>query len=150
MSELPEGEELNELICALAEEKDIPQDVYSPNLVELDTIPGHIYGLTTEQGRGIDMYRRGQEWRRRLLAELRRRPAFVAEWRTAQDLNARIKALCAAKRYQFMPWEMTPWQVHEDTPPPDGGWAGPAWQESYPKAQRLRRQLLAELEGEGG
>jgi hypothetical protein len=59
------------------------------------------------------------------------------------ELNRRIEALCEEKGLTFKVWEILPWWVTEDEvnpyPKTTGGY------ESFPKAQKLRRQLVAEI-----
>jgi hypothetical protein len=61
---------------------------------------------------------------------------------TTEELNNKIRALCEAKGMTFKPWECPPWQAREGRVKNDGT----AWAESYPKAQALRRKLIAEIE----
>ncbi len=60
------------------------------------------------------------------------------------DLDERIRALCAAKGYRFRPWEVHPAEVDAGPSPWLSGTAG---ETSWPKAQKLRRKLIDELEG---
>jgi hypothetical protein len=61
---------------------------------------------------------------------------------TTTELNERIRELCAARGLTFRPWEVPPWEV-DDGPSP---WpAGSAGGRSWPKAQALRRKLIAEI-----
>lgn len=59
------------------------------------------------------------------------------------ELDAKIEQLCEARGMTFKPWECPPWRAREGHVRPMGG---SAWAESYPKAQALRRQLIAEIE----
>lgn len=60
-----------------------------------------------------------------------------------KDLNARIRALCAERGMKFKPWEITPWDVDEgECPYPPGNATCASW----PKAQKLRRALIQEIE----
>ena len=53
-----------------------------------------------------------------------------------------IKAFCADRGWRFKPWEATPWQADtDDCPWPPTSAGG----ESWPKARKLRAQILAEL-----
>jgi hypothetical protein len=124
-----------------------------PDLVDLEVKPEEsgLAGLNRgmvdpETGRAVDgvsLYREGQAWRRKILDELRRQPKWVAEWRAEAAHDQRIKELCEAKGYKFAPHECEPWAV-----PSEGAWPyGPtsAGAFSWPKAQKLRRQLEREL-----
>jgi hypothetical protein len=63
---------------------------------------------------------------------------------TNADLNERIRELCAARGLMFRPWEVPPWEVNDGPPP----WpANSAGARSWPKAQALRRRLIAEIKG---
>jgi hypothetical protein len=62
-----------------------------------------------------------------------------------QELNERIEALCRAKGLTFRPWQVTPWDVDERPSPWGLGSAGTI---SWPKAQRLRRELIAEIKAQ--
>ena len=57
-------------------------------------------------------------------------------------LNAKIEALCAFKGLHFKPWECPPWEADEGPSPWPADTAGGG---SWPKAQALRRELIAEL-----
>ena len=61
---------------------------------------------------------------------------------TLDELNAKIEALCVTRGMQFKPWECPPWDAREGAVRNDGT----VWAESYPKAQALRRMLIAEIE----
>ena len=90
------------------------------------------------------LYREGQTWRRKALAELKRRPAWVAEWLADAEMDRRVEELCAAKGLSFAPHECPPWWVQStETIAPNDPWGG-----SKRLAQRLRRQLEAELKRE--
>ena len=60
---------------------------------------------------GVVLYREGQKWRRKALAELKRRPAWVAEWLADAEMDRRVEELCAAKGLSFAPHECPPWWV---------------------------------------
>jgi hypothetical protein len=148
--ELPDVdiETLNDMIGALAVEHGCPYGVNS-DLVELGEIPPSVHGCNRgvmREGKpwdGVTLYREGQKWRRKLIAFLKRRPDWIAEFRAARELDRRIEALCEAKGLRFAPWEPTPWQVG-DGPCPMWG-EDSIWGRSWPKAQALRRQLIREL-----
>jgi hypothetical protein len=151
---MPKGElpsdltpdELDAMIEALAQEYDIPDHVYPPELVELNRIPGHIYGYNCGcKHDGLEMYKAGQKWRRRLIGELMRRPEWIAEWRAAQGINRRIRELCEHKNV-FQPWECPPWRAPDELPERNDPDFMHLWSRSLPHAVRLRRQLIAELE----
>jgi hypothetical protein len=57
-------------------------------------------------------------------------------------LNERIRDLCEKRGLTFKPWEVTPWDV-DDGPSPWSSSSGGGT--SWPKAQALRRKLIAEL-----
>lgn len=61
------------------------------------------------------------------------------------ELNERIRELCEQRGWRFRPWEAPPWWVDDDTAPA----GGTAWEQSVPKAQKLRKRLIAEMEGCG-
>lgn len=61
---------------------------------------------------------------------------------TNDELDAKIEALCVARGMQFKPWECEPWNARECVFRNDGT----AWAELYPKAQALRRKLIAEID----
>jgi hypothetical protein len=151
--ELPhdlDPEELNAMIHDLGVEMGVPHDIYSPELVQLVEIPGHIYGYNRGcRPDGLEMYRSGQKWRRRLLAELKQRREWVAQWREPQALNRRLREFCEQKGLQFKPWECPPWHAPDDMPERDSDqmhlYAG-----SVRLAVELRRQLLAEIEAADG
>jgi hypothetical protein len=144
------ADELNKMIAALAREHDIPDGVY-PDLVELYHIPQYVYGYNTGCKRtGLDEYKEGQKWRRRLITELKRSPTWIAEWRAARDLDRRIEALCEAKGLHFAPWELPPWRAPDELPERDNPDFTHLWRRSLPHAVRLRWQLLAELAAADG
>jgi hypothetical protein len=150
--ELPsdlDPDELNEMIRDLAAEEGCPYGVYSPDLVELGEIPMHIYGFNRGcTPDGLESYREGQKWRRKLIAELRRRPDWIAEWRAARELDRRIEELCERKGYAFKPWEVPPWHAPDELPQAHPEWSN-MYLEGLPHAVKLRRQLVAELEAGG-
>jgi hypothetical protein len=102
--ELPDVdiETLNDMIGALAVEHGCPYGVNS-DLVELGEIPPSVHGCNRgvmREGKpwdGVTLYREGQKWRRKLIAFLKRRPDWIAEFRAARELDRRIEALCEAK-----------------------------------------------------
>ena len=63
---------------------------------------------------------------------------------TDDELNAKIKAICEARDMTFKPWEVAPWDATDGPSPWPASTAGA---DSWPKAQELRRQLIAEIEG---
>jgi hypothetical protein len=57
-------------------------------------------------------------------------------------IDDRIRELCHRRGMTFRPWEVTPWEVNAGPCP----WPqGDCWRETWPAAQALRRQLIAEL-----
>jgi hypothetical protein len=145
-SELPadlDPEQLDEMIRDLGREKGLPPGIH-PDLVGPDPEDHDYWGCGQQ-----DRHRQSCIWRRKLIAELTQRPEWIADWRADRELDRRIEALCEAKGLHFQPWELTPWSVSTDGEPhptyPDGHLVRKQWG----MAQRLRRQLLRELEGEG-
>jgi hypothetical protein len=151
MTDFPTGNELDEMVRDLGHEMGCPWDI-NPDLVDLDTDPekswaaGCNRGCVTADGEpddGVTRYAEGQRWRRKLIDELARRPEWIAEWRAEAEHDRRIRGLCKAKGLRFLPHEVAPWEVPSsgECPydPHTGGYA------SWPKAQRLRRQLEREL-----
>ena len=61
---------------------------------------------------------------------------------TDDVLNRRIRQECERRGWQFRPWEVHPADVDDGPSPWPPGTAGGL---SWPKAQALRRQLLAVL-----
>jgi hypothetical protein len=62
-----------------------------------------------------------------------------------RELDAKIRELCEAKGLKFKPWEIHPADVGDGPSPYSASSAGGA---SWPKAQKLRRQLIAEIEAD--
>lgn len=58
------------------------------------------------------------------------------------ELNRRIEEICTERGLTFAPWECPPWECDEGPSPWPADTAGA---ELWPKAQRLRRQLIAEI-----
>jgi hypothetical protein len=56
--------------------------------------------------------------------------------------NEAIRAACEARGWRFKPWEEPPWTADQEESPWPPGTAGAA---SWPKARKLRAQILAEL-----
>jgi hypothetical protein len=63
------------------------------------------------------------------------------------ELDEKVKALRLAKGYVVKPWECLPEWVNEEGPPP--GWMSKDRQKDYLLAQKLRRELIAELKASG-
>lgn len=60
------------------------------------------------------------------------------------ELDAKIEKMCKARGWAFAPHECPPWEA-DDGPSP---WPlHTAGAESWPKAQALRRKLIAEIKG---
>jgi hypothetical protein len=57
-------------------------------------------------------------------------------------LDEQIRALCEKRGLTFKPWEVEPWDVNDGSSPWPPGTAGAT---TWPKAQALRRKLIAEL-----
>jgi hypothetical protein len=60
-------------------------------------------------------------------------------------LNERIEALCEARGLHFGPHEICPWEADDGPCPYSPGSAGAL---SWPLAQNLRRELIAEIEAQ--
>jgi hypothetical protein len=60
-------------------------------------------------------------------------------------LNERIEDLCERKELHFGPHEIPPWEADDGPSPYPPMSAGST---TWPLAQRLRRELIAELEAE--
>ena len=61
---------------------------------------------------------------------------------TRFDLADRIRAWCEERGLSFKPWEVPPWDVDDGPSPWPPGTGGAT---SWPKAQKLRRKIIAEL-----
>jgi hypothetical protein len=59
-------------------------------------------------------------------------------------IDEQIRALCERKGLIFRPWEIHPADVNDGPSPWPRGSAG---SENWPKAQKLRKALIAELHG---
>jgi hypothetical protein len=145
-SELPydlDPDELNAMVRDLAREKGLSVGMH-PDLIGPDEDNHDYWGMGQEE-----RHRQSVEWRRKLIRELTRRSEWIVAWRAAEELDRRVRALCEAKGLRFRPWEMPPWQVRLNDPPPDP--TNP-WEEGYlataPMARRLRRELEAEIAAE--
>jgi hypothetical protein len=141
-------DELNNMICDLAYEMGCPPagTVYPPDLVELGPIPPEIFGYNGGcSPSGVEMYAAGQKWRHKLIAELKERPDWIALWRAGRELDRRVRELCEAKSLRFAPYECPPWWIRADEELPPQNGTDSIWAESAKLAQRLRRQLEAEL-----
>ena len=64
---------------------------------------------------------------------------------TRPTLNDRIRAYCEAQGWKFKPWEVHPADA-DDGPSPWPAQSGGAT--SWPKAQKLRREIIATLKKE--
>jgi hypothetical protein len=145
MAELPsdlEPAELDRIIRVLADQQGLTEPGVHADLVAVDEIPGHVYGLN--YGTGLECYCKAQRLRRQLIEMIT--PDLVAEFRAHWRLNERIEALCKRKGLRFAPWELTPWSVSDEGPPHSTYPAGHPIHAQWPKAQRLRRQLIADIE----
>jgi hypothetical protein len=141
-SELPsdlDPDELNCMIRDLGREKGLAPGI-DPDLIGPDEDYHHYWGNGNEE-----RHKQSVAWRRKLIAELKRRPDWIAEWRAAAEMDRRVQALCQRKGLTFQPWECPPWRVgaHEELPPRNG--TDGIWDESRRLAQRLRRELETEL-----
>lgn len=137
-----EYDEVDEMIRDLATETGLPYGI-NPDLVGGDPDWHHYWGSLPGDH---ERHKASVEWRVKLFWELKARPAWVAAWRTAKRMDERVEELCERKGLRFAPHECPPWRVRVDDelPPPTGG--GDHWTDSKRLAQRLRRQLEAELE----
>ena len=132
------------MIDDIAGELGCPDDV-DPEFVDLDADPDDAAVVIYPHGKdGPALYREGQKWRRKALAELKRRPEWVAEWLADAEMDRRVQELCAAKQLRFAPHECPPWWVRCD----EAIGHADVWGGSKRLAQRLRRQLEAELAAE--
>jgi hypothetical protein len=142
-SELPsdlDPDELKEMICDLGREKGLPPGIH-PHLIGPDPEDHNYWGCGQQ-----DRHRQSCMWRRKLIAELMRRPEWVAEWRAAQAMDGAVRALCERKGLTFRPWECPPWQVRVDDEVPEQRGSDRLWDERL--AQRLRRELECEIRAE--
>jgi hypothetical protein len=143
-----ETTEVDAMIWDRGCELGIPDGIY-PDLVGPDP-DWHCYwgSLPADQ----DRHRRSVEWRRKLYAELLRRPEWVARWRAEQEaereLNERIEALCEARGLRLAPGECPPWAAPNELPE-DFSPSSRIWDRSIPQAVKLRRRLIAELRRTG-
>jgi hypothetical protein len=128
--------ELNAMIGDCAAERGWSGDGVWPDLVGNDH---DVVALGEEEG-----HRKALAVRRRTIAWLRRHPAWVECWRERQELNRRLKELCAAKGLKFAPWECPPWHAPDELPE-DFSPGRRIFDQSLPHATRLRRRLIAEL-----
>jgi hypothetical protein len=128
--------EQDAMIRALAKEHGVPYPIF-PDLAKSEKDPVYVGGE--------ENHRLALEWRRKLIAELEERPEWVASWRAGQDLDQRIRDLCEARGYNFMPHECHPADAPDELPE---GWRsnGTAGDDSLPQAVKLRRRLITELE----
>jgi hypothetical protein len=140
-----DADTVDEMVADMARELGCPWDVF-PEHARPGPVPLEAQGLNAGCVRsGVALYKEAQQWRRKALRELKRNPEWV-EGRLAEvRLNERVEALCAERGYSFAPHETPPWAVSADGPSPwgDRGCAGAL---TWPAAQRLRRQLVAEIE----
>jgi hypothetical protein len=139
-TELPadlDPEELNEMVRDLGREVGLPFGIH-PDLIGPDPDFHGYWGCGQEE-----RHKQSVAARRELIAELQRRPDWIAAWRAEREMDQRVRALCEEKGLEFAPWECPPWAVRVDDELPDLG--GTYWEQSMPLAQRLRRQLEAEI-----
>jgi hypothetical protein len=129
-------DELDEMIGDLAQEKGLPYGIWPDTARKDDPV-----AMGWEE-----LHRQSLEWRSKLIKELQRRPDWVAAWRAERELNQRIRELCEERGWTFKLWEVHPAEADDGPspwPPGTGGY------ESWPKAQKLRRHLIAELKAQG-
>jgi hypothetical protein len=136
MSSLAADEdELDAMVGALAQEHGVPYPIFPAHAREGDPVA---VGLE-------EVHRQALEWRHKLIADIKRRPKWVAEWRAEQELNRLIRELCEERGLRFMPHECPPWNAPDELP--EDYRDGTGWAASLPQAVRLRRRLIAEIEG---
>ena len=133
-------DELNAMIAALGEEMGVPHGVH-PDMVDSTADP--------EPYHAAALYRDGQRWRRKIIAELKKRPGWIAEFRAAAEMDRKVEELCRMKGLNFMPWEVPPWEVQVEGEPHPSYPPGHGVRKQWPLAQRLRRELEAELAAPG-
>lgn len=61
---------------------------------------------------------------------------------TRSKIDDQIRDWCEARGLRFRPWEIAPWDVDAGPAPYTGEAAGAI---SWPKAQRLRARIIADL-----
>jgi hypothetical protein len=132
-------EELNEMIRDLGREKGLAPGIH-PDLIGPDEDYHHYWGNGNEE-----RHKESVAWRRKLIAELKRRPDWIAEWRAAAEMDRRVEAICERKGLRFSPHECPPWWIRVDTELPPRRGSDDLWTESARLAQRLRRELEAEI-----
>jgi hypothetical protein len=140
--ELPadlDPEELNEMIRDLGREKRLPPGIH-PDLIGPDPEHHGYWGYGQQE-----RHRQSCIWRRKLIAELTQNPEWIAEWRAEREMDRRVEELCRQKGFRFAPWECPPWAIGVHDELPQVNEFSRAWDASRPLAQRLRRQLEAEL-----
>jgi hypothetical protein len=139
-----EYDEVDEMIRDLATEKGLPYGI-NPDLVGGDP-DYHAYWGSLPEDR--ERHKASVEWRVKLFWELKARPAWVAAWRAAKRMDERVEELCERRGLQFAPHECPPWWVRcdEELPPARTGFDH--WEGTRRLAQRLRRELEAEIRAE--
>jgi hypothetical protein len=137
-------EELNEMIRDLGRELGCPDGIY-PDLIRPDPDNHSYWGQGNEE-----RHRESAVWRRKLIKELGTRPKWIAQWWAEVALDQRIRALCEAKGMSFQPHELAPWEVPAEGEPDHTYPPGHGVRKQWPIAQRLRRELEAELAAEDG
>ena len=135
-------EELNDMISDAAEELGWSSYNVKPGLVGGDKDHGG------SMPKDVENYHKALKVRQRTSAWLRKHPEWIAEWRAERELDRRIELLCEVKGLTFAPWECPPWQVRVDDQLPGATEWTSIWDESAYFAQRLRRELQAELAAE--
>ena len=123
--------EQDAMIQVLAREHRVPYPIH-PHLVRDERDP--------IRQDGEEEHRQALAWRRKLIAELERRPDWVAAYRAWVDLNRRIEALCEQKGLNFG-LDLPPWDAPDAVP--DGN-----TDPDLPLAVKMRKRLIAELEAE--
>jgi hypothetical protein len=141
MTKFTDPDELDAMIADLAREKRLPDGIH-PDLVGPDLDNHRYWGWGNEE-----RHEESCEWRLKLIAELHRRPKWVKEWRALQELDRRIEALCKERGLYFKPWETPPWAAPDELP--EDYRPEPNSFEVLRPAVKLRKRLIAELEGRG-
>jgi hypothetical protein len=81
------------MIRGLGHEMGVPSGVH-PDLIGPEPDNHYYWGM----GPGTpERPKESVRWRRKIIAEMERRPEWIAEWRAERDLHRRIRELCGIK-----------------------------------------------------